>query len=151
MLIGVRQLEAGERQRLERSAIHRLAAADVARLPAQLKRVPADRISLHVDLDVLDPSYGRANEYAVGPGLTRDELLDVVSVITRERELVALTLSAYDTLDAPFRCWAGASRAIGSALQQQGRCHPNPQKHPPLMPRSYGGAFSDERSCGAQS
>lgn len=96
LLIGVRDLECGERQRLERSAIHRVAAADVGGLAEQLGRVQADRISLHVDLDVLDPGYGRANEYAVGPGITPDALIEAVSAVTRARKLAAITLSAYD-------------------------------------------------------
>jgi len=69
LLAGVRDVEAGERERLDRSAIHRVDTQDISRLPERLERVPAKRISLHVDLDVLDPAHGRANEFAVAPVL----------------------------------------------------------------------------------
>jgi arginase len=96
LLAGVRDVESGERERLERSAIHRVDARDIGRLADQLEHLPAERITLHVDLDVLDPAYGRANEYAVAPGITPDELIGAVGAVTRDRELAALTLSAYD-------------------------------------------------------
>jgi arginase family enzyme len=95
-LAGVRDVEPGECERLDRSAIHRVAARDIARLPDQLEHVQAERISLHVDLDVLDPTYGRANAYAVAPGITGDELIGAVGAVARARELAALTVSAYD-------------------------------------------------------
>jgi arginase len=96
LLAGVRDVEPGERDRLARSAIHRLDAGDIGRLPALLDRLPAQRISLHVDLDVLDPAQGRANEFAVPPGIVADELVAAVRAVARGRELAAVTLSAYD-------------------------------------------------------
>jgi arginase len=96
VLVGVRDVEAGERARLDRSAIHRVDAQDVGRIPEHLGRLGARRISLHVDLDVLDPAHGRANEFAVPPGITPDELIAAVSAVSRDHELAALTLSAYD-------------------------------------------------------
>lgn len=96
VLVGVRDLESGERTRLDASAIHRLDAHDIGRLPECLDRLQAERISLHVDLDVLDPVHGRANEFAVPPGVTPDELITAVRAICRDHELVALTVSAYD-------------------------------------------------------
>jgi hypothetical protein len=43
---------------------------------------------------VLD--HGRANPFAVGPGLGRDELLTAVRAVADTTALVAVTLSAYD-------------------------------------------------------
>jgi arginase len=96
LLAGVRDVEPGERERLDRSAIHRLDAGDIGRLPALLDRLAAQRISLHVDLDVLDPAQGRANEFAVPPGIVADELVAAVRTVARDCELAAVTLSAYD-------------------------------------------------------
>ena len=96
VLVGVRDVEVGERARLDRSAIHRIDAQDVGRLAEQLGRLDAKRISLHVDLDVLDPAHGRANEFAVPPGITPDELIAAARTVARDHELAALTLSAYD-------------------------------------------------------
>src|SRR5207248_2334039 len=83
VLAGVRDVEAGERQRLDRSAIHLVDPRDVRRLPEQVDRLEAKRVSLHVDLDVLDPAHGRANEYAVAPGITPDELIAAVRAVAR--------------------------------------------------------------------
>jgi arginase len=96
VLVGVRDVEAGERERLDRSAIHRVEAEDVGRLPEHLDRLRAERISLHVDLDVLDPAHGRANEFAVPPGIAPEELIAAARAVARHHELAALTLSAYD-------------------------------------------------------
>jgi arginase len=96
VLVGVRDMEAGERERLERSAIRRVGAGEIRRLADEVDGLPAGRVSLHVDLDVLDPAYGRANQYAAPPGLTPDELIAAVSTVARDRELAALTFSAYD-------------------------------------------------------
>ena len=53
-------------------------------------------MSLHVDLDVLDPAYGMANRYAVAPGLSPDAVVAAVRTVLASRRLAALTLSAYD-------------------------------------------------------
>ena len=86
VLVGARDLDPAERARLDASAI----AEGRGVLPA------AERVSLHIDLDVLDPAYGQANQYAVPPGLSPDELLDTVRAVTAHAELAAVTLSAYD-------------------------------------------------------
>jgi len=119
LLAGVRDVEAGERDRLERSAIHRIDARDVDGLGEQLERIRAERISLHIDLDVLDPAYGQANRYAVAPGITPDELLVAVGVVAHQRELAALTLSAYDpSYDADGRVRHVALAALHAAAGQ---------------------------------
>jgi arginase len=116
LLAGVRDLEVGERERLERSAIHRVEVPEVARLADQLANLQAERISLHVDLDVLDPAHGRANQYAVAPGVTPDDLVDAVSAVVRDRELAALTLSAYDPSYDEDRRVRDAAMAVLHAL-----------------------------------
>lgn len=131
LLAGVRDVEAGERQRLDRSAIQRVDAPDIRRLPEKLAPFQARRVSLHIDLDVLDPAYGRANEYAVAPGITPDELIGAVGAVARERELAALTLSAYDpAYDADGRVRNAALAALlaaasGQAAQPQAPAHPH--------------------------
>ena len=113
VLVGVRDVEAGERERLDRSAIHRVDAGDLRRLPEQLGALAAERISLHVDLDVLDPAHGRANAFAVPPGITPDELVAAVRAVAGGGELAALTLSAYDpSYDADGRVRAAALAVV---------------------------------------
>jgi arginase len=116
VLGGVRDVEAGERERLSRSKVHHVEVQDIGRLGHRLERVQAERISLHIDLDVLDPIYGRANGYAVGPGITPEELVAAVRTVVRERELAAVTLSAYDpTYDNDGRIRDAALAALQAA------------------------------------
>ena len=71
-----------------------LGPGETGRLAAAL---PAGgRTSLHVDLDVLDPAFGMANQYAVGPGIGPDDLLEAVRAVAAGSTLAAVTLSAYD-------------------------------------------------------
>jgi arginase len=51
---------------------------------------------LHVDLDVLDPSEGRANGYAAPDGLSVSSLRDAVRCIQQRLPLGAAALTAYD-------------------------------------------------------
>jgi arginase len=94
LLAGARDFDEGEHARLVGSDVIVLGPHQVIGIEERLGDV--DRVSLHVDLDVLDPSQGRANQYAVGPGLTRDELLASVRMVVEDKPLAALTLSAYD-------------------------------------------------------
>ena len=67
ILAGVRDVGAGDGARLDRSAIHRVDAQNVGRLPERLGRLQAKRISLHVDLDVLDPATAVLDAVATAP------------------------------------------------------------------------------------
>ena len=94
VLAGVRDLEPGERRRLDASDVIELGPDRIGGLGAALP--PAERVSLHIDLDVLDPVFGQANQYAVAPGVSPDDLLDAVRAVVARSKLAALTLSAYD-------------------------------------------------------
>jgi arginase len=85
VLVGVRDAEPGEQRRLAASAV-------VEARPREI-RPPAPRVSLHIDLDVLDPAFGKANRYAVPPGISPDDLLAAARAVPGP---AAVTLSAYD-------------------------------------------------------
>lgn len=111
LLVGVRDTEPAERARLEASPLTQCATRDIAAL------LPAPRrVSLHLDLDVLDPSFGRANAYATGPGLAPDDLVAILETIRAERTLAALTISAYDPAFDPESRVAAAAHAVLAAL-----------------------------------
>jgi arginase len=90
-LVGARDVEPAERKRLDAAGVIEL---DGRRLAGALPA--AERVSLHLDLDVLDPAFARANRWAVPPGLSPDELLGGVRAVLAHAPLAALTLSAYD-------------------------------------------------------
>ena len=94
VLVGARDVEPDERRRLDGSGVVQLPPGGTGRLGAVLP--PAKRVSLHVDLDVLDPVHGRANRYAVAPGLGPDDVLDAVRTVAAQRTFAAVTVSAYD-------------------------------------------------------
>jgi arginase len=78
VLATVRDLEPYQRERLERSAVNVVSGEQIRShsieraLPAMLDRLSASTgaVYLHLDLDSLDPSQGRANEYAAPGGVT---------------------------------------------------------------------------------
>jgi arginase len=93
-LVGARGADGAERARLDASAVTQVAAADVDGLPDALPF--ADRLSVHVDLDVLDAAHGRANAYAAPGGITPAQLTRAVRECADHAPVAALTLSAYD-------------------------------------------------------
>jgi arginase len=95
VLVGARDLEPTERERLDASAIVR---AGTASLPNALDDL-AQRTStvyVHIDLDVLDPSQGKANDWAVDGGLTAEELEGAIGEILARFDLQAAAFTAYD-------------------------------------------------------
>ena len=56
----------------------------------------AERVYVHLDLDVLDASVATANTYAVSGGLTLDDMRYALSTIAGKLEIRGVTLSAFD-------------------------------------------------------
>ncbi len=120
-LVGTRDLDAAEAERLERSAVTVVpTAALAARLPPRLAALGAEGASgvyLHVDLDVLDPSEGRANGYAVPGGLTVAELAGALAAAAAALPVRAIAFTAYDpSVDPAGRVVAAAARCLAAAV-----------------------------------
>jgi arginase len=87
VLVGARDVDEGERARLDASPVVQAAGVEAV----------SGRVSLHLDLDVLDAErVGRANAYAMPGGLTAGELVDAVRTILARARVEAVTISAYD-------------------------------------------------------
>ena len=95
VLVGARDFEPTEEERLTRSSITR---ADTGSLGAALDALAehTDAVYVHIDLDVLDPSEGRASGWAVGGGLSADELDSALGAIASRFEIAAAAFTAYD-------------------------------------------------------
>lgn len=107
VLVGARDLDEAERARLNASAITRLGAA--GELPNGL----AGPVYLHVDLDVLDPSEGRVNEFSAPGGLMTDDLVDAIASLAAGYPLAAASVTAYDPdLDDDGRAREAGLRVI---------------------------------------
>lgn len=117
VLAGARDLEPTEEQRLAASAVVR---ADSTSLEQALEELAGrtDTVYLHIDLDVLDPAEGKANDWAVEGGFTADELEAAVESIVDRFDVPAAALTAYDPrFDAEGRVpriAARIARALGT-------------------------------------
>jgi arginase len=109
--VGGRDFDAAERRRLDASrvALVRRPPLDEA-LDALRERVEA--VYVHVDLDVLDPTVGRANELAVEDGLQLDELTEAIDAVHARFEVRAAAITAYDPDVDPERAIPAAAREI---------------------------------------
>ncbi|HEU0209090.1 MAG TPA: arginase family protein [Candidatus Udaeobacter sp.] len=99
VLLGARDLDPGEETALARSKIVRLSvqatALGVESVLQSLGR-EISRCYLHLDLDALDPTEGRANNYSARGGYSRADLQCVLATIARDLPVKALTVSGYD-------------------------------------------------------
>lgn len=90
--------------------------ADGVRIGPHFESVEARRILVHVDLDVIDPAFGRANHYAVGGGLSPDEVLQMIELARRRFEIAGLVLASYDPACDPEGRIAAIAARIARAV-----------------------------------
>jgi arginase len=106
VLIGIRDINPPEQERLDASEVQVLlpdeAGGGIGEVVDRLRERVED-VYLHVDLDVLDPSEGRANEYAADGGLSATALEQVVDAVTERGSVRAAALTAYDPSADPDR------------------------------------------------
>jgi arginase len=119
VLIGTRDLEPYQRDRLDASRISAIAGAVDAE---ELRRAVEDlhgrveEVYLHVDLDVLDISIGRPNAYAAGDGPDLKTVLRAVEETFVRFTVRAAALTAYDPRLDDTGSIAEAAREIGCEI-----------------------------------
>lgn len=101
MLVGARDYSPGERDELMANGVPlveplHLTEPNADRWLSAMALAGAKRLLVHVDLDVLDPKYGRANEFAAAGGMSPDEIQRVIDIAKRRFEIAALELASYD-------------------------------------------------------
>lgn len=120
-VVGARDLDAMEKRLLSASGVTTVRATEIqSALPAAMDglRKSVDRVHLHIDLDVLDAAVASANTYAVGGGLTVEDLEFAVSTIGRALPIAGITLSAYDPAgDGDGRAARAAVRVVRAAVR----------------------------------
>jgi len=96
--IGVRDVDPQEANRLEQSAIVRLAPSDLGRLHGAINDLlgRVARVYVHVDVDVLDLAEGAANSYACAGGLTLPDLYRALETIAESIPIAAGSITSYD-------------------------------------------------------
>jgi arginase len=101
-LVGARDLDPDERVALEASHLGWVTVAAIREsgageaLRPVLDRMRANRVHVHVDLDVHDPALAPANEFAPPDGLTPREVQQAVRAIAAARPICSASLAAYD-------------------------------------------------------
>ncbi|KAK4237538.1 hypothetical protein C8A03DRAFT_44624 [Achaetomium macrosporum] len=75
---------------------------------------------IHLDVDSLDSSLGKANQFACSGGLLKEDLLGCMVAITERRRPLAFTIASFDPLcdtdDSARRLAAAVIQAVGKVL-----------------------------------
>jgi arginase len=116
VLVGARELDPAEADSLQRSDIGQVHVSSIRSSGASQALAPmldrlrgaTRRLYVHVDLDVLDPSEGRANEFAAPVGLTAAEVCEAIAATGSELTIAGAAITAYDPA---FDSEGGTSRA----------------------------------------
>ena len=111
--IGVREKDPPEVQLLQESGIKQIPTVALAELPEVLRQLGTNTVYVHVDLDVIDTSEGRANGWACGGGLSVNQLRDALELIGRRASIVAGAVTCYDpAVDADGRIGRAIPRIV---------------------------------------
>jgi arginase len=103
-LVGGRDFDEGERDRLVEAGVTILDAASVEHdgmqpsLDSTLRSFlsSAEEIHLHLDLDVLNPQEAPANGWLVEGGLSVEEMREAMRFIKDRRKVTSATIASYD-------------------------------------------------------
>lgn len=100
VLVGARDLDDAERRAIEASGLRLVAPGPAMgeELAAAIEGWPARvRVAyLHIDLDVLDASEARVNEYAAEGGLSLPDLLNCIDALAAHAPIGAAAITALD-------------------------------------------------------
>lgn len=118
--VGGRDLDPAEEETLSGSGILRVRPGESVKAALETVAARVQRVYLHLDLDVLDPSEGRANGYAAPGGLSLREVLDVILEVSGRFDVCAATLSAYDPEHDPEGRVPAAAARLGVAALDAG-------------------------------
>ena len=107
VLAGVRDLDAGERELLERSDATVIGASVTETLVAVKNALDGAPVYVHLDVDVLDPGAVPVQDPVPG-GLAPDKLYDLLEAAMEESELVGFEVTAFDMPESDEERQAGA-------------------------------------------
>jgi arginase len=137
LLVGVRDLDEREQARVAASPValvgpERVRAEGAAALSAPLAalRERVDGVYLHLDLDALDPSEGKANELAVDGGLSLTDVEAAIFEIGRSVAILGAGIASYDPTGDDGRI-ARAGARLARLIEQVAAEVPSPPGPPP--------------------
>jgi arginase len=100
----IRHIGGREITQITQSKVTVIPAADIRAAGVQQALLPAlqalsaqvQRVYLHLDVDVLDPSIGAANGFAVPDGLSVEQVLKIIELVRAHVHIVACGVASYD-------------------------------------------------------
>lgn len=120
-LLGVRDLAPYQVEQVARAATRTASDAfDAAAARGAISTLPVP-LYLHVDLDVVDTSVGRANHYAAPGGPSLETVLATIDATFDHGRVIAATLSAYDPTADRDRRILTAARTIAARIATRAR------------------------------
>jgi arginase len=120
-LLGVRDVAAYQQTALDRSAVRAVPGAFGAGAVARALEPLPRATYLHVDLDVLDVSVGKANHYAAPGGPSLETVLAAVDAVFDHGPVIAAALTAYDPTADRDGAILDAARSIAARIAERAR------------------------------
>jgi arginase len=111
VLAGIRDLDPGERELLERSPATVIGASAIETLVAAKNALDGAPVFVHLDLDVLDPEHFPAAVPAPG-GLHPDKLYDLMDSVLEDSELVGVEVTAFEAPEDEEACAVATETAM---------------------------------------
>jgi arginase len=111
VLAGVRDLDAGERELLERSAASVIGASAIETLVAAKNALDGAPVYVHLDLDVIDPEHFPAQFPAPG-GLHPDKVFDLLDSVTEDCELIGVEVTGFEAPEHEEERVSAAATAV---------------------------------------
>jgi arginase len=123
LLLGARDLDPEEQALLDDADVRRLSPFEIAegRLAPAAAALPESAAYVHCDLDVLDPSEGRANPFLTPDGVSLVALEQAIATIGRAQPIAAAAITSYaPEYDGDGRMLSAAMR-VGAAIAAAAR------------------------------
>ena len=108
--VGGRDWSEGELADCHRERVNVARDADAVAPALDVLKARTNRVLIHIDLDVIDSKYGKANQFAVPDGLSPDDVVRVINICGERFEIAAIALASYDPSGDP----AGAIAKAGA-------------------------------------
>ncbi|TPK99610.1 arginase family protein [Mesorhizobium sp. B2-4-12] len=96
VLVNARDLDPAEKKLLETLPVIQTECPGWAQATEKLKTAGAERVHMHIDLDVHDPKDLQVNRYVTPGGPNPEQLRDATCAMALSVPVVGITVSAYD-------------------------------------------------------